>query len=412
MKSLFKLSTLAVSVFAASQVSAIELYNNEGTELTMYGAIAAQVSKYDYDKSTPMGSDDAYGLNGDSTFIEDPGSYVGFDISHTQGKFKGVAKIAFDVNFGTQTDVNGYGDSLEALTARQIYAGFGHEDFGTVTIGRQESPYMKTDKGYYSYWAGGLNMMQSDELGSRRAPNTVVWQNDFDNLYLGLQYQARRDVEQIAFGNGLNFGSFIVGGTLDSNFDLESRSKITIKDGFGGAIAYTFDFGTYVSAAYNQANDISGNFIDILGSATGTADNAEVKQYALAAEHHFMDGAISVSGRYEHFEAKDGSSSPIFDSKTDNFGLGANFYFTESMRIYGSYEYAKENNNLTGKTQSEANIYNIGFGWAPVAWGEVYLESYYDDVQLNDSINYETGAAPADTESKGAHFFLGAAVFF
>ncbi len=92
MKSLFKLSTLAVSVFAASQVSAIELYNNEGTELTMYGAIAAQVSKYDYDKSTPMGSDDAYGLNGDSTFIEDPGSYVGFDISHTQGKFKGIAK--------------------------------------------------------------------------------------------------------------------------------------------------------------------------------------------------------------------------------------------------------------------------------------------------------------------------------
>ncbi|MGV2988536.1 porin [Vibrio sp. E150_011] len=411
MKGLFKLSTLAITIFAASHANAIELYNDEGTELTMYGAIAAQVSSYDYDKSTPMGSPQAYGLNSDSTFIEDPGSYFGFDIKHTAGKYSGIAKIAFDVNFGTQTDLNGYGDSLEALTARQVYAGFGHEDFGSVTIGRQESPYMKTDKGYYSYWAGGLNMMQSDELGSRRAPNTVVWQNDFDNLYVGLQYQAKRDVDQISFGNGLNFGSFIVGGTLDNNNELQDRSKISIDDGFGGAIAYTFDFGTYVSAAYNQANNINGDFIDILGSVTGTANDAKVQQYAVAIEHHFMEGAVSVSGRYEHFEAKDGSNSPLFDSKTDNLGLGANFYFTETMRIYGSYEWAKEINELTGNTKSEVNIYNVGFGWAPVPWGEVYLESYYDDVQLNDNFNYETNL-PGDTQSKGTNFFLGAAVFF
>lgn len=418
MKGLFKLSTLAVSVLAASQVSAIELYNAEGTELTMYGAVAAQVSKYDYDKSTVMGSPYGYDYNSDVTHVEDPGSYVGFDISHTMGKFKGVVKLEFDVNFNTQSEL-----SDDALSERQTYVGFGHEDFGTVTIGRQASPYMKTDKGYYAYWVGGLNMMQSDELGSRRSQNTVVWQNDFDNLYIGLQYQAARTVENIAFGNGLNFGSLLLGTSVaevgvdingDPVFGL-ADGAIKIDSGYGAAIAYTFDFGTYIAAAYNQANDINGMFIDTLGDITNlqVATDAKIMQYALAVEHHFMEGAISVAARYEHFESEDNGSVQAFKTKTDNFGIGANFYVAETVRIYGGYEYAKDDNELDGATKSEATIFNLGTAWAPVPWGEVYLEAYRDDVTLNGSTDWTSATYDTqDYKGTATNFFLGAAVFF
>ncbi|MGR5499894.1 porin [Vibrio sp. DNB22_10_4] len=418
MKSLFKLSTLAVSVFAASQVAAIELYNAEGTVVNMTGAIAAQVSKYNYDESTIIGNPAGLDYNSDATHIEDPGSYFGFDVTHTFGPWSAVARLEWDVNFGTKTDINADFTEQEALSDRITYAGFGHESFGTVTIGRQESPYMKTDKGYYAYWAGGLNMMQSDELGSRRSPNTVVWQNDFDNLYVGLQYQAKRSVDNIKFGNGLNFGSFLVGGTLSlddqGNPVLNYGPAIQIDNGFGGALAYTIEStGTYLSAAYNQADGINGSMYDYLseGSATSgnlTATDAEVKQYAIALEQHLLEGGLSISARFEQFEAKDGNGA--FDSSTYNFGLGANMYVSETIRIYGGYEIAKETDNLTDSTSSEVTMFNLGAAWAPVPWGEVYLESYTDDLKLNNAFNYETETTGA--ESKGTHFFLGAAVFF
>ncbi|MGF1774580.1 porin [Vibrio maritimus] len=402
MKSLFKLSTLAVSVFAASQVAAIELYNSEGTSANMYGGIAAQVSAYDYDESTIIGNDAGFAYNSDQTHIEDPGSWFGFDIKHQMGKVYGLAKIEWDVDFSTSTDL----DSRRALTARQTFAGFGHDDFGSITIGRQESPYMKTDKGYYAYWVGGLNMMQSDELGSRRSQNTVVWQNDFDNLYIGLQYQARRSVDDlITFGgNGLNFGSL-----LEVNGD-----PVTIKGGYGAAVAYTIEqTGTYLAAAYNQANDINGSFIDLLGipdaAAAITATDAEVKQYALALEQHLLDGALSLSARYEEFTAKDGLNS--FDSKTTTFGLGANMYVSETVRIYGGYEMAEEKDEKLGRTKTEMTSFNLGAAYAPVPWGEVYLESYTDDLKLNDGLNFNDFTS-VGVESKGTHFFLGAAVFF
>ncbi|MBY6196296.1 porin [Vibrio hangzhouensis] len=417
MKGLFKLSTLAVSVLAASQVSAIELYNAEGTTVNMSGAIAAHVSSYDYDESTIIGNPVGLDYNSDAIHIEDPGSFFGFDIQHKFGPWAAVAKLEWDVNFGTKTDINADFTEQEALSDRQTYAGFGHEDFGTVTIGRQESPYMKTDKGYYAYWVGGLNMMQSDELGSRRSPNTIVWQHDFDNLYVGLQYQAKRSVDNIKFGNGLSFGSFLVGGSLDTNtFELNYGPAIQIDDGFGGAVTYTIEqTGTYLAAAYNQANGINGSLYDYLAegdfgmtkSGNITATDAEIKQYAIAIEQHLLEGGLSLAARFEHFEAKDGNGA--FDSKTNNFGLGANLYVTESARIYGGYEMAKEE-AADGTTTSEASMFNIGAAWAPVPWGEVYLESYTDDIKLNQAANYETGEI--GVESKGTHFFLGAAVFF
>ena len=112
MKGLFKLSTLAISVFAASQVSAIELYNNEGTTANMYGAVAAQVSSYDYDKSTIIGNDAGFAYNSDQTHVEDPGSWFGFDIKHQMGSVYGVAKLEWDVDFLHQPILIAAEDSL------------------------------------------------------------------------------------------------------------------------------------------------------------------------------------------------------------------------------------------------------------------------------------------------------------
>ncbi|MFA0086746.1 porin [Vibrio sp. 10N.261.51.F12] len=437
MKGLFKLSTLAISIFAASHANAIELYNDEATVVNMTGAIAAQVSKYDYDESTIMGSPAGLDYNSDATHIEDPGSYFGFDVTHTIGKWSALARLEWDVNFGTKTDINADFSEKEALSQRITYAGFRHEDFGSVTIGRQESPYMKTDKGYYAYWAGGLNMMQSDELGSRRSPNTIVWQHDFDNLYVGLQYQAKRSVDNIKFGNGLNYGSFLLGVNDNQAINLDTStlnsSPISIDSGFGGAVTYTFATDTYVALAYNQADGINGTLYNYLGEGNGTAglisaSDAEIKQFAFAVEQHLLDGGLSLSARFEQFDAKNGSGSNLnqpnigisnvatpFDTTSTNFGLGANMYVSETVRIYGGYEMAEEKDNITGNKLSEVTMFNLGAAYAPVPWGEIYLESYYDDVTLNQAAEYNSdGAIPGTSgvTSKGTHFFLGAAVFF
>ncbi|GMQ48845.1 porin [Vibrio sp. 10N] len=398
-----RLLTFSFTLTCFPTFAAVELYNQEGTELSAYGAIAAQVSQYDYDQSSAMGSPEGYNYNSDVVHIEDPGSYVGIDLSHRMGAMRGLVKLEWDVNFGTQSDT-----SDEALQQRQTYVGFAHDDYGQVTIGRQESPYMKTDKGYYAYWAGGLNMMQSDELGSRRTANTVVWSKQTDRFYLGLQYQASRNVDQISFGNGLNFGSVFQ--------PTEDKPTISIDNGFGVAATYTFDFGTYVALAYNQADKINGEFIDLLGipdpSFSLVASDAKVQQYALALEHHFFDGQLSVSGRYERFNAQDGAAAPSFDGTTDNIGVGANWFITDAVRVYGSYEWALDKNNLTHTTNTKVSMINVGAAWAPVPWGELYMEAYHDDVTLNQTLDWQSGAAPSDFRGKATHIFLGAAVLF
>jgi predicted porin len=264
---------------------------------------------------------------------------------------------------------------------------------------------MKTDKGFYSIWSGGFNQSFSDELGSRRAINTVVWQNDFDNLYIGLQYQARRDVASIGFGNGATYGSALIGvgsQSTDSGNDSITVSKdITIKSGMGAAIAYTFEStGTYVAAGYNRSDDISGDVVDIITEGFVELRDAEFSQYSVAAEQHFMEGAISVSGRYEHYDSKDGAASTSYEVSGDSFGVGANMYLNDQWRIFTNYEMGKEKNEQDGSTNNEFSMITVGTGYAPVAWGEIYLEAYNDKIEF------------AQEESKGTHFFLGAAVFF
>ncbi|SEF45899.1 Outer membrane protein (porin) [Vibrio hangzhouensis] len=402
MKNFIQLNPFALALLATFSTNAVELYNNEGTKVAMYGAIAAQLSQYNYDTSTAMGNAAGYNYNSDVVHVEDPGSYLGFDVSHQQGDITAIVKLEWDVNFGTQSDTSDI-----ALQQRQTYAGFAHTTFGQVTIGRQESPYMKTDKGYYAYWAGGLNMMQSDELGSRRTANTVVWSKESDHYYLGLQYQASRKESQISFGNGLNFGSVFVPTT--------DQPAITIDNGFGLAATYTFDFGTYIAAAYNQSNNINGKFIDLLGvpddNAAITATDATIKQYAIAVEHHFAEGLVSLSGRYERFMSEDGAASPAFKGITDNIGIGTNVYVSDAIRLYGSYEWALDKNKLTNSTNTKVSMINVGAAWAPVPWGEVYLEAYRDDVTLNDTYQWNTGK-PTDYRGSANHFFLGAAVMF
>ncbi|MCY9870410.1 porin [Vibrio barjaei] len=391
-KSIISLAVLAS--MTAGQALAINLYDMNGTKVNMNGAVGVQMSSYDYDTSSVLGNDQGFGLNNDNVVMEDPGSFVGFEISHEVGKHKAFTKLEWDINMGTQGE-----KQFSTLEQRQAYVGVDLADAGRFSIGKQESPYMKTDKGYYAYWVGGLNMMQSDELGSRRTDNTFVWERDLGNLYLGAQLQTERSHDAVSFGNGLNFGSV-----------LDAQSTLDVKNGFGLATTYTTAHGTYLALAYNQANDINGDFVDLLGDGVTlqSATDAEVKQVAFAVEHHFLNGEVSVSARFEHFQAKDGAGA--FEIEAQNFGLGANAYLSPDVRVYGGIEGAKDTNELTGSTNSEVMMYNIGAAWAPVPWAEVYAEAYYDDVELNNSYNIDTGAMGAS--SKGTHLFVGAAVIF
>jgi hypothetical protein len=115
-----------------------------------------------------------------------------------------------------------------------------------------------------------------------------------------------------------------------------------------------------------------------------------------------MEGAISISARYEHFDSKDGAANATYDVSGNSFGIGANMYLSDQWRIFGNYEMGKEENNVgSGPANTEFTMFALGTAYAPVVWGEVYLESYTDDLKGG---GFELG--------KGTHVFLGAAVFF
>ncbi|MCG9579020.1 porin [Vibrio tubiashii] len=226
-----KLSALTLAIATANPINAMELYNAEGTTFNVYGAVAAHVTHNDFDNNNALSIE-----NG--TLIEDPGSYIGISASHTQAPFSLFATLEGDLEFNTSSD-SLLSNSEDFLNSRQVFVGISHEDFGSLSIGKQESPYMVTDIGYFSYWAGGTALLLSDQLGSRRTANTVVWGNTFGDLKIGLQYQAKRSEDQITFGNGYNAGTLFVGSNvLPPSFggDPSTISAISVKDGYAASL--------------------------------------------------------------------------------------------------------------------------------------------------------------------------------
>ncbi|MCG9582079.1 porin [Vibrio tubiashii] len=365
-----KLTTLALAVAASNQTYALEMYNDETTKLDIYGAIGAHITRNNFDNGETLFIEDG-------TLVEDPGSYVGVSASHTLAPFSIYAALEGELEFNSSSD-SLLSNSEDFLVSRQVYIGVKHDDFGSVSIGKQESPYMVTDIGYFSYWAGGSALLLSDQLGSRRTANTVVWGNAFEQLEVRLQYQAKRSEDQITFGNGYNAGALFVGKNAlppSMGGDPSSISAISVKDGYAASLRYTIDETIQLVAAYNRANDIFGQGLDLLGQKPMTLTNADHSTWAVG----FVAGigeSTKIAARYENAtnNYKDGNPEERYQTAT----LGIQHNWLPHLRSYAGFDTVRDNTqNAAHKTLF--NDFHLGTAFAPVPWGEIYLEYYNTD---------------------------------
>ncbi|MDC5852792.1 porin [Vibrio europaeus] len=381
-----QLTTLAVAIALSAQANAMEIYNTDGTAVDIYGAIALHVTHNDFDQAEVIMLENGW-------LVEDPGSYLGVSASHTLAPFSLYAAAEGDLELNSASD-SLLSNSQDFLISRQVYVGLAHDDFGSITIGKQESPYMVTDIGYFSYWAGGTGLLLSDQLGSRRTANTVVWNNSFGDFQVGLQYQAKRSEDQITFGNGYSAGALFVGKNAlppSMGGDPSSISAIKVNDGYSGSINYNPD-GLLLVAAYNQANDISGQGLDLLSQQPMTLKDAQHTAWALGIVADITD-TTKIAARYENAtnDYKDGNPKAKYQTAT----LGIQHNWLPHLRSYAGFDTVRD--STSGATHSTIfNDFHVGTAFAPVAWGEVYLEYY------NGHHHTVTGNA----------FYLGAAIMF
>lgn len=382
-----KLTTLAIAIALSGQASAMELYKADGTELDLYGAIAVHLTYNDYEQPEVIMLENGW-------LVEDPGSYIGISASHTLAPFTLFATAEGELELNSSSD-SLLSNSQDFLVSRQVYVGLEHEDYGSLSIGKQESPYMVTDIGYFSYWAGGTGMLLSDQLGSRRTANTVVWRNEIGSFKLGLQYQAKRSEDQITFGNGYSAGALFVGNNAlppSMGGDPSSISSIKVKSGYGASVVYCLDNDLQLLAAYNQANDISGQGLDLLSQQPMTLNDAQHKAWALGVIANLSE-STKVAARYENVtnDYKDGNPKAHYQTAT----IGIQHNWVPHFRSYAGFDTVRD--STSGAPHSTIfNDFHIGSAFAPVPWGEVYLE-YYRDKHHTVS---------------GNAFYLGAAVMF
>lgn len=358
---------VSVALLASPTAMAAQLYSAEGTSIDLYGAIAAHVTHNNFDNPEKL-------LMENGIHVEDPGSYIGISAFHELAPFTlgGVAEA--DLEFNTSSD-SVLSSSEDFLNSRQVFVSIGHEMAGTLSIGKQESPYMQTDMGYFSYWAGGSGMMLSDELGSRRTANTIVWTKQIDNLYIGLQYQAKRSEDKITFGNGYNSGAIFVGkNALPPSYggDPSSISAIKVEKGYGLGLSYQFDQGAKVAAGYNKSEGITGDGLDLLAGTALSLKDAKHSSWAVAATVPVGD-SLDLGGRFE--SVVNDFNNNTAKGEYQNITLGANYRWVEYLRSYAGVDRVYDRSE--GAADSELfTDFHVGTAFAPVAWGEIYVEYY------------------------------------
>jgi|GEM_PF-3383703 len=381
------LSTLAVAIALSTQTQAMEIYNAEGTTLDIYGGIAAHVTHNDFNQGELI-------LVEDGTLVEDPGSYIGISAGHSFEEFTLFAVAEGELEFNSSSD-SLLSSSEDFLISRQVYVGVKHQDLGRLSIGKQESPYMVTDLGYFSYWAGGSALLLSDQLGSRRTANTIVWNNSFGDFNVGLQYQAKRSEDQITFGNGYSAGALFVGKNVlppSLGGDPSTISSITVKDGYAASVTYAPSSTIKLVAAYNQANDIKGQGLDLLSAQPMTLTDAKHSAWAIGFQAQLGE-KTQIAGRYENAtnDFNDGNAKSKYHTAT----LGVQYNWLPHLRSYGGFDTVRD--ATSGATEKTLfNDFNLGTAFAPVPWGEIYLEYYNTDHYI----------------VSGHAFYLGAGIMF
>lgn len=354
---------LTPSIFAS------EIYNNGTSSIASRGYLGV-----------------AY-LNTDTTdeFTE-AGSRIGLDFTHQiENDWTVGVTLEWATNFNNNDNIsftqggnsNGpAGKSNESLTARHGYVSAYHDTWGTFSLGKQWATFYDvtsvTDvlNFFGGNAAGSFNAGTDGGLsGTGRVEQALVWRKSFDNLQVGLQFQAQNksvkfdnansefNGEEIAaIGNG--YGLSFVYNLDEFNFGIGyNTTEIDLAEPFADlgfsisddkSIAYSISYGQwtqpglYAAAVFatteNHEVDNEGRFFDAVGT--------EIIVW------YVFENQISIYGGLNHLEAEE--SDREYELHYEFTGI--EYRFTDSKGLV--YLEAKFNGNtlVNGSSQDHTDF--------------------------------------------------------
>ncbi|AUI65532.1 MULTISPECIES: porin [Glaesserella] len=280
------LVALVVTAFAAS-ASAVTVYDNEGTKVTVDGSLRLLL-----DKGNTKVKDGA--KTEKHSNLKNNGSRFGVRAQHQIAEdfyALGRLELRFD---GTTSTTDQFGD----VYAKRAYVGLGSKQFGEVTFGRQVTIADDIGETGFDYAYGVSPGLMTD------AGNSVV-RYDY------------KGIEGLQVGVNYNFAE-----KRDSNNEVVNGQT---KNGYGVGATYTFQ------VAEGQAATVEAGYTrDNYATGTNTRHYKDAWEVAASYTVNGLKVAIDGSQAYE----KEGSAK----TRTSALAVGAKYGF-DKVGVYGAYGY-------------------------------------------------------------------------
>ena len=339
---------LAIAAFAATgAANAATVYNQDGTKVELGGSARIFLGKLGKDQRGDLVNDGSrIKINATHTLDNGLSAFVGYET-----RFNGSQK---EKQSGSNT---GFGN----ITTNKLFVGFGFENVGKLSFGRQATTAddVLGDGLYYRSGANNILTTGADKSIKFRSA-------DFEGFSFGADYlfgNPNKVTAAKSYKNGAGVAAFY-------NYDFEKNHNIEF------AAGYTFDqYDSVNSSSTSQKNHnwlLSSHYrLDAFRFAvaygqrtekvTGATSNTRGKYIFLESKYDLADvaGIPSTLGlQWERYNEKDYNGQDKGKSIANQYIAMADYKLSKNVVPYVQYTRATEKDNV-GQRTSE-NVYGAG----------------------------------------------------
>ncbi|VTX62905.1 porin [uncultured Aggregatibacter sp.] len=339
---------LAIAAFAATgAANAATVYNQDGTKVELGGSARIFLGKLGKDQRGDLVNDGSrIKINATHTLDNGLSAFVGYET-----RFNGSQK---EKQSGSNT---GFGN----ITTNKLFVGFGFENVGKLSFGRQATTAddVLGDGLYYRSGANNILTTGADKSIKFRSA-------DFEGFSFGADYlfgNPNKVTAAKSYKNGAGVAAFY-------NYDFEKNHNIEF------AAGYTFDqYDSVNSSSTSQKNHnwlLSSHYrLDAFRFAvaygqrtekvTGATSNTRGKYIFLESKYDLADVAgipSTVGLQWERYNEKDYNGQDKGKSIANQYIAMADYKLSKNVVPYVQYTRATEKDNV-GQRTSE-NVYGAG----------------------------------------------------
>ena len=345
---------LAIAAFAATgAANAATVYNQDGTKVELGGSARIFLGKLGKDQRGDLVNDGSrIKINATHTLDNGLSAFVGYETrfngTQTNAKGKSIQKQS-----GSDTSFGG-------ITTNKLFVGFGFENVGKLSFGRQATTADDVLGDGLYYRSGDNNILTTS------ADKSIKFRSaDFEGFSFGADYlfgNPEKYTTNDSYKNG-------VGVTAFYNYDFEKNHNIEF------AAGYTFDrYDLNSSLASRKEHNwlLSSHYrLDAFKFAvaygqhtkkeTGVAHDTKGKYIFLESKYDLADvaGIPSTLGlQWERYSEKDYNGQDQGKSIKNQYIAMADYKLSKNVVPYVQYTRATEKDNV-GQRTSE-NIYGAG----------------------------------------------------